>query len=85
MVVLRVADPHRVVGHETQFLERGREATRLVDPEGRIITAPLLKMTCSSSPSSAMSASAVASCGCHVATITRPRATGPATRARSAS
>ena len=66
-----------------------RPATRelrplaLLTPVGRTMTAPLLKMTCSSRPRSWMAARTADWCGSQVATMAWPTETGPTPRRRS--
>src|ERR1700731_1289649 len=52
-------------------------------PEGRIITASLLKITCSSSPMERITSSTSFSYGCQVATIDSPTDKGFTPRRRS--
>ena len=55
----------------------------LFNEAGRIMTAPLLKITLSSSPRSRIASRTIVSCGCTVATIERPTDSGSAPRRTS--
>ena len=80
VIVLRVADADDVVRRQPELGERGVEPGRLVDARGSTITAPLLKITCSSSPSSRIASITSISYGCEVATIDAPRTSGATPR-----
>ena len=85
VVVLGVADADGVVRREPQLRQRRSRPVALLTPDGSTITAPLLKMTCSSSPRSRITSSTAVSCGSQVATMTWPTESGRCRAARSAS
>ena len=85
VVVLGVADADDVVRRQAQLSSAAVSPVALLTPDGSTITAPLLKITCSSSPRSRMVSSTTVSCGSQVATMTCPTDSGATPRRRSAS
>ena len=72
VVVLGIPDAHGVVTEMPMRASAWRRPISFDTPLGRIITASLLKMICSSSPSRRIVSSTATSWGTMVATMTRP-------------